>query len=90
MTSFKDIVAWAEGEELLEPQADGQQSTEARDAPISTVRYNQATVLVNLALNDGVELWHDPDQHPWITIPVQGHKEHCRARSRSFAASDEV
>jgi len=84
LTRFKDIVAWAEGEEFLEPQADGQQSTDARDVPKSTVRNNQATVLVKLALDEGVELWHDPDQRPWITIPVQGHEEHWLLASGTF------
>ena len=84
MTQFNDILDWAQRQELLEAQPDGQQSTEAGDAPINAGRKNQATVLVNLARDNGVDLWHDPDQRPWVTIPVQGHEEHWLLASGTF------
>jgi hypothetical protein len=47
-------------------------------------RENQATRLVQMALEAGVELWHDPEGDAWVTIPVLGHYEHRRVTSRAF------
>ena len=43
-------------------------------------RRSQATVLVDLALKAGAELWHTPDGDPYTTVPVAEHFEHHRLR----------
>jgi len=44
---------------------------------------SQGTMLTRLC-QDEAELWHDPDGNAWATVPVGGHHEHHRIRSRSF------
>jgi hypothetical protein len=44
----------------------------------------QATQLVKLAEDAGVELWHDPEETGYASIPVGDHVEHWPIRSRSF------
>ncbi|NMC21745.1 MAG: hypothetical protein GYA33_15145, partial [Thermogutta sp.] len=41
-------------------------------------RDSQATMLVKLA--ESLELWHDPKGEAWMTIDVDGHREHWRLR----------
>jgi hypothetical protein len=50
-------------------------------APVSR---SQATQLVDLALDAGVELWHTPTAEPHITIPVATHREHHQIGSRGI------
>jgi 5S rRNA maturation endonuclease (ribonuclease M5)/SAM-dependent methyltransferase len=45
---------------------------------------NQASELVKIAKEAGVDLWHDPDGNGYATIPVADHVEHWPVRSRSF------
>src|SRR5271155_3804411 len=40
--------------------------------------------LIGLVLDSGIELFHDPDQHGWASIRVDGHFENRRLRSRPF------
>ena len=40
--------------------------------------------LIGLVLESGIELFHDPDQHGWASIRVDGHWENHRVRSHSF------
>ena len=40
--------------------------------------------LVGLVLESGIELFHDPDQHGWTSIRVDGHFENHPIRSRPF------
>jgi hypothetical protein len=40
--------------------------------------------LIGLVLDSGIELFHDPDQHGWASIRVDGHFENRRVRSRPF------
>lgn len=42
-----------------------------------------ATVLVKLALQNGLELWHDPEGNPWATLRVDGHIEHHRLKTKA-------
>lgn len=42
-----------------------------------------ATVLVKLALENGLELWHDPEGNPWATLRVDGHIEHHRLKTKA-------
>ncbi len=43
-----------------------------------------ADVLIGLVLESGIELFHDPDQHGWASILVDGHWENHPVRSRPF------
>ena len=40
--------------------------------------------LIGLVLESGIELFHDPDQHGWASIRVDGHFENHPIRSRPF------
>ena len=39
-------------------------------------RESVGTVLVKLALENGLGLWHDPEGNPWATLRLSGHAEH--------------
>ena len=84
MTSFKDILDWAERQELQEAQADGLRVVEGGDATSNGGRKSQATKLVDLAKIHGIDLWHDPEQRPWATITVGDHHEHWPLGSGAF------
>ena len=43
-----------------------------------------ATVLVKLALENGLKLWHDPEGNPWATLRVNGHVEHHRLKTKAI------
>jgi hypothetical protein len=43
-----------------------------------------ADVLIGLVLETGIELFHDPDQHGWASIRIDGHWENHPIRSRPF------
>lgn len=49
-----------------------------------TGKESRATMLVDLALQAGLELWHTPAHEPMASIPVNGHVEHWPLRSRPF------
>src|SRR5208337_893455 len=40
--------------------------------------------LIGMVLESGIELFHDPDQHGWASIRVDGHWENRPVRSRPF------
>ena len=42
--------------------------------------------LISLVLEAGIELFHDPDQHGWASILVDGHWENHAIRSPSIPA----
>lgn len=52
-------------------------------AKAATKSSSQATKLVQLALGDGVELWHSPSGDAYVTFPVDQHREHHRLSSHS-------
>ena len=41
-----------------------------------------ATRLVNIVLKSGAELWHSPDDEPFISIPINGHREHHPTKNK--------
>ena len=45
---------------------------------------SKADRLIGLALNAGLELFHDPDQQGWASVRVDGHWENHPIRSRNF------
>src|SRR5262250_2393481 len=40
--------------------------------------------MIRLALETLPEFFHDPDQHAWASLPVDGHLDHTPIRSRPF------
>src|SRR6202158_5374525 len=40
--------------------------------------------LIGLVLDSGIEFFHDPDQHGWASVRVDGHWENHPIRSRPF------
>jgi hypothetical protein len=52
--------------------------------PASERRVSAATVLVRLALNSGIELFHAPDQAAFATIPFGSRRETWPLRSKRF------
>src|SRR5215472_10934760 len=40
--------------------------------------------LIGLVLDSGIEFFHDPDQHGWASVRVDGHFENHPVRSRPF------
>ena len=47
-------------------------------------RGSAADVLIRLVHDSGIELFHDPDQHGWASIRVDGHWENHPIHSRPF------
>lgn len=45
---------------------------------------SQATVLVDLAIESGAELWHSISGDAYATIPVENHREHWTIRAKGF------
>src|SRR5215469_8630561 len=45
---------------------------------------SKAARLIRLALETGLELFHDPDQQGWASVRVDGHWENHPIRSRAF------
>lgn len=50
----------------------------------SSPKLSQATRLVDLAHNSGIELWHTPGGDPYATIHVTDHREHHALTSRAL------
>lgn len=42
-----------------------------------------ATKLVNVAIKNSFERWHTPEGEPYITIPINSHREHYRISTKS-------
>ena len=59
---------------------DGATGTVAADA--DNGKESQATAIVRLAHENGVDLWHTPAGDGYITFPVTGHQEHHPLASR--------
>jgi 5S rRNA maturation endonuclease (ribonuclease M5)/energy-coupling factor transporter ATP-binding protein EcfA2 len=67
---------WSPERDQLEPtreKADGEDD-----------RRSQAARLVALVESLDIELWHTPDDEPWVTIVVEGHREHWPLASPAF------
>ena len=50
----------------------------------ASTRLSAADRLIGLVLESPIELFHDPDQHGWAAIRVDGHWENHPIRSRPF------
>jgi hypothetical protein len=72
--------------ELLDKFKDldeGEQKNAMRSLAKLFGKETQATELVKLALDAGVELWHDRDGTGYASLPVGNHVEHWPIRSRA-------
>ena len=60
-------------------------ATEQQLASMSDEKQKEsiATVLVNLALKNSIETWHTPECEPYITVPINSHREHYRISTKS-------
>ena len=70
-----DLIA-VSGDATLWQVIDGAHAADDPGDDRETSKRSQATVLVDLALEAGVELWHTPAGDPHITVDVAGHREH--------------
>jgi hypothetical protein len=62
---------------VLEPRELSEEAT-------AKERKSQATVLVELVEAQAVELFHDPEHEPYVAVPIDGHREVYRLRSKAF------
>ena len=53
-------------------------------AQISIENQSRAARLIRLALDEGVECFHDPAQRGWVSLRSDGHWENHQIRSRAF------
>jgi hypothetical protein len=53
-------------------------------AQISIENQSKAARLIRLALDEGVECFHDPNQRGWVTLRNNDHWENYQIRSRAF------
>lgn len=49
----------------------------------SAERDSVGTVIVKLALESGLEMWHDPKGDPWATLRHSGHAEHHPLKTKA-------
>ncbi len=47
-------------------------------------RDSVGTVIVKLALESGLEMWHDPEGNPWATLRNSGHAEHHPLKTKAI------
>jgi hypothetical protein len=72
--------------ELLIQLREASADVEINESPDASneERKSQATILVELALARDVELWHTPEEEPFASFILNGHKENWPIRSRGF------
>lgn len=59
-------------------------STYLRVNDLVAEQESTATVLVKLALEKGLEMWHDPEGNPWATLRTDDHIEHHRLKTKAI------
>lgn len=59
------------------------QAAELKTVDDGDEKESAATTLVKLAIKNSYELWHTPESEPYITIPINNHREHFRISARS-------
>ena len=79
-----------EARQAAEPASRHQAAAAETDAAVGKgpAGRSQATVLVDLALAAGVELWHTPSGDPYVTIDVAGHLNGSGPRGQGFLQRD--
>ncbi len=58
-------------------------STYLRVNDLVAEQESTASLLVKLALESGMKMWHDPEREPWATLHVDDHVEHHRLRNKA-------
>src|SRR5271169_5413202 len=82
-----DPITWQHWHRILEKYEKADLIEHMLGAPVpldSGDGESAADRLISLVLDSGIELFHDPDQHGWASIRVDGHFENRRVRSRPF------
>ena len=82
-----DTVTWQHWNRILEKYEKADLIEHMLGAPVpmdSGDGESAADRLIGLVLDSGIELFHDPDQHGWASIRIDGHFENRRVRSRPF------
>src|SRR5271166_951401 len=82
-----DPVTWQRWHRILEKYEKADLIEHMLGSPLPLDRAegdSAADRLIGLVLESGIELFHDPDQHGWAFIQVDGHWEHHPIRSRPF------
>jgi hypothetical protein len=82
-----DPVTWQHRHRILEKYEKADLIEHMLGAPVpidSGDGESAADRLIGLVLESGIELFHDPDQHGWASIRIDGHFENRRVRSRPF------
>lgn len=51
---------------------------------LTAERDSVGTVIVKLALERGLEMWHDPERNPWATLQISGHTEHYPLKTKAI------
>jgi hypothetical protein len=82
-----DPITWQHWRRILEKYEKAALIEHMLGAPVpldSCDSESAADRLIGLALESGIELFHDPDQHGWASVRVDGHWENRSIRSRPF------
>lgn len=81
-----DPEAIVDSEEIGATLPDPERDDESEPAPAQTIQevYGQRDLLTRMALDTGLELFHDCDQNTYATILVDEHYENWRLRSEGF------
>jgi hypothetical protein len=82
-----DPITWQHWRRILEKYEKADLIEHMLGAPVSMDPGDGESVadrLIGLVLDNGIELFHDPDQHGWASFRIDGHWENHRVRSRPF------
>src|SRR5271155_4711655 len=82
-----DPVTWQHWRRILEKYEKAELIEHMLGSPVPLDQgdgESAADRLIGLVLDSGIELFHDPDQHGWASIRVDGHFENRPVRSRPF------
>jgi hypothetical protein len=82
-----DPLTWQHWRRVLENYGKSELIEFMLSEPLSTDHGDSRSAsdrLIALVLETGIEFFHDPDQHGWASIRVDGHWENHRIHSRPF------
>ena len=81
-----DPLTWQHWRRILENYGKSDLIEYMLNEPVSTDHDGGSVAdrLIGLVLETGIEFFHDPGQHGWASIRVDGHWENHRIRSRPF------
>ena len=82
-----DPVTWQHWRRILEKYEKVDLIEHMLGAPLPLERGDGGSAadrLIRLVLETGIEFFHDPDQHGWASVRVDGHFENHPIRSRPF------